>query len=89
MAKVQGSPEALNQMAAQIQRVIQQELQTAQVLQSAYRAAGSEWNDAKYQQLGTVINQVVSAIKTPISELESAVQKIKKLEKDLRAYLDN
>lgn len=89
MAKVQGSPEALNQMAAQIQRVIQQELQTAQALQSAYRAAGSEWNDAKYQQLGTVINQVVSAIKTPISELESAVQKIKKLEKDLRAYLDN
>ena len=89
MAKVQGSPEALNQMASQIKRVIQQETQAAQALQSAYRAAGSEWNDSKYQQLGGVISQAVSAIKAPISELESAVQKIKKMEQDLRAYLDN
>lgn len=89
MSKVQGSPEALNQMAAQIRRVIQQETQTAQALQTAYKAAGSEWNDAKYQQLGGVINQAVSAIKAPLSELESAVQKIKKMEQDLRAYLGN
>ena len=89
MAKVQGSPEALNQMAAQIKRVIQQETQTAQALLTAYKAAGSEWNDSKYQQLGSVINQAVSAIKAPISELETAVQKIKKMEHDLRAYLEN
>ena len=89
MAKVQGSPEALNQMAAQIKRVIQQETQTAQALLTAYKAAGSEWNDSKYQQLGSVINQAVSAIKAPISELETAVQKIKKMEQDFRAYLGN
>ena len=89
MAKVQGSPEALNQMAAQIKRVIQQETQTAQALITAYKAAGSEWNDSKYQQLGSVINQAVSAIKAPISELETAVQKIKKMEQDFRAYLGN
>lgn len=89
MAKVQGSPEALNQMASQIKRVIQQENQAAQALQTAYRAAGSEWNDSKYQQLGGVISQAVSAIKAPIAELEAAVTKIKKMEADLRAYLGN
>lgn len=89
MARVQGSPEALNQMANQIRKVIQQETAAAQALQTAYRAAGSEWNDTKYQQLGTVVNQAVSAIKAPISELESAIQKIKKMEADLRNYLGN
>lgn len=89
MAKVQGSPEALNQMAAQIRKVIQQETQAAQALQTAYRAAGSEWNDSKYQQLGGVVSQAVSAIKAPIAELEAAIQKIKKMESDLRAYLGN
>lgn len=89
MARVQGSPEALNQMASQIKRVIQQETQTAQALQTAYKAAGSDWNDSKYQQLGSVVNQAVSAIKAPIAELESAVQKIKKMEQDLRNYLGN
>ena len=68
MAKVQGSPEALNQMANQIRRVIQQETATAQALQSAYRAAGSEWNDAKYRELGSVVNQAVSAIQAPIAD---------------------
>ena len=87
MAKVQGSPEALNQMANQIRKVIQQETAAAQALQTAYKAAGSEWNDAKYQQLGGVVSQAVSAIKAPISELESAISKIKKMEADLREYL--
>lgn len=87
MAKVQGSPEALSQMASQIKRVIQQENQAAQALQTAYRSAGTEWNDQKYQQLGGVVSQAVSAIKAPIAELESAVAKIKKMEADLRAYL--
>lgn len=87
MTKVQGSPEALNQMANQIKKVIQQEMSAAQALQNAYKAAGSEWNDSKYQQLGSVISQAVNAIKAPISELESAVQKIKKMESDLSNYL--
>ena len=87
MAKVQGSPEALSQMANQIQRVIQQENAAAQALQQAYKSAGSEWNDSKYQQLGVVVNDAVSAIKQPIADLESAIQKIKKMEKELRAYL--
>ena len=88
MARVQGSPEALNQMANQIKKVIQQETATAQALQTAYKAAGSEWNDAKYLQLGGVISQAVSAIRAPIAELESAVAKIKKMENDLRSYLE-
>lgn len=87
MAKVQGSPEALSQMASQIRRVIQQENAAAQALQTSYKAAGSEWNDSKYQQLGTIVNQTVSAIKQPMAELEAAIQKIKKMEQDLRAYL--
>lgn len=87
MAKVQGSPEALNQMANQIRNVIQQETAAAQALQTAYKVAGSEWNDAKYQQLGGVVSQAASALKAPISELESAISKIKKMEADLRAYL--
>lgn len=84
MAKVQGSPEALKQMASQINSVIQQERQVIQELQETYRAAGGEWNDFKYQQLGGVIDHAVHAIKTPIAELESAILKIKKLEKELR-----
>lgn len=87
MAKVQGSPEALSQMANQIKKVIQQENAAAQALQQAYRSAGSEWNDAKYQQLGAVVNDAVTAIRQPIADLEAAIQKIKKMEQELRAYL--
>lgn len=85
--RVQGSPEALQQMAEQIKRVIQQEVQTAQSLISAYQAAGSEWKDAKYQQLGEVIKQTVNAMKSPIPELENSIRKIKEMESALRAYL--
>ena len=89
MAKVQGSPEALAQMASQIQKVIQGLTQTAGSLDTAYRSAGSGWNDSKYQQLGEAVGQASKAMKAPIPDLTAAIQKIKKMEGDLRAYLDS
>lgn len=89
MAKVQGSPEALAAMAQKIKSVISASNAAAAQLQNAYKSAGSEWNDNKYRELGEVVNQAVHAIRSPLTELEGAISKIKKMESDLRQYLSH
>lgn len=89
MARVQGSPEAIAAMAQRIKGVINTGNQAVAQLTSAYRAAGSDWNDNKYKELGDVVNQAVSAIKSPMAELESAISKLNRMEADLRHYLSH
>lgn len=44
---------------------------TSQALMSKYQAAGGGWKDAKYNELGGIVNEAISALRSPISELEN------------------
>jgi len=87
MSRVQGSPEILAQIAEQIKKVIHGLEHTINSLSTAYRIAGNGWNDSKYIQLGEAVNQAIRAMKSPVPDLQVAIQKIKKMEADLLAYL--
>lgn len=42
---------------------------TSKGIQSKYQQAGSGWRDAKYNQLGSIVGECVSALHAPISQL--------------------
>lgn len=51
------------------------ELQTnAKSLQSAYSGAGSGWSDENYAKLGHIIEDCVSALLAPISDIEASME---------------
>ena len=62
--------------SAAIQKSMQLSQQSIGELQSAsrgietkYQQAGSTWRDSKYQQLGGIIGECVSALRAPIDQL--------------------
>lgn len=87
MAKIQGSPEAIERMIAQIDSVIAKQHDTMLFLVNTYKAVGSEWNDSKYQELGAIISSAVKSLQAPLQDLEKSRAKLARLKDILNAYL--
>lgn len=58
----------------------------AKALEQSYQSAGEGWNDEKYRQLGTVISSCTSALRSPISSLQSCEGRLNQLLKAVEAY---
>ena len=55
-------------------------------LQQRYLQAGDGWKDSKYAQLGGIVHECSSALRTPIQELVECLNKLKSLETALSEY---
>lgn len=65
------TPEAIQSGMAICQKTAQELLACAKKLQRDYQRAGSEgWNDQKYDQLGTYVEECLAALRSPVKELE-------------------
>ena len=51
-----------------------------------YVAAGSGWSDAKYKEVGEIVNQCNEAMKAPISQLSSCYQTLQTLSRIIEIY---
>lgn len=63
--------------------------QASKALSTKYQAAGSQWRDAKYQQLGGVVNECTTALQRPVGELEACMTRLNALLKAIEAYEAN
>ena len=59
---------------------------SAERLTHRYNNAGAEWHDNKYDQLGSIVNDCVRAMRAPIDELFECLGKLQEIEKAIIAY---
>lgn len=86
MANVSVEKSAVIKSIALCNHTIQQYKQTAVYMGKRYREAGVGWHDAKYAQLGAVINDCTSALNAPIAELEECLGKLNEILKAIERY---
>lgn len=86
MANVSVEKSAVVKSIALCNRTIQHYKQTAAYMEKQYREAGNGWHDAKYAQLGAVVNDCTTALKSPVAELEDCLRKLNELLKAIERY---
>lgn len=60
--------------------------QASKGVESKYAQAGSGWKDSKYQQLGGIIGECVSALRAPISQLGECMNVLSQLAAAIGEY---
>jgi len=86
MANVSVGLPAIQQAQAICNGVIQDLNGSAQKLNQRYNDAGQRWKDSKYKQLGGIISDCSSALRSPIEELFDILKKLAEIEKVLVEY---
>ena len=86
MEKVSVEKDVIRKSIELCNRSIQQYTQSSLTLERKYQEAGSTWRDMKYKQLGGVVHECTTALKTPIKELEECVVKLNELLKAIERY---
>lgn len=86
MANVSVEKSAVVKSIALCNHTIQQYKQTAAYMEKQYREAGTNWRDAKYAQLGVVVNDCTTALKAPVAELEECLRKLNEILKAIERY---
>lgn len=86
MEKVSVEKDVIRKSMELCNQAIKQYKQSSQVLERKYQEAGSTWRDMKYKQLGGVVHECTTALKTPIKELEECVMKLNKLLNSIERY---
>ncbi len=85
MSKASVSIAALEQMKAKMNKFKDAQNTIIGSLMRDYIAAGDEWDDAKYTELGTVLDGVINAMKRTEETINSANSKIDRL----RGHVDD
>jgi len=57
-------------------------------LRGKFVAAGADWNDAKYQQLGDIVNECGSAFEKAIRDLDGCLVPLSNMERFVQEYED-
>ena len=86
MANVSVEKSAVSSAISLCNQSIQQFNQASKSLSSKYQAAGSNWKDAKYKQLGGSVNDCTTALNKPVKELEGCITKLNALLKAIEEY---
>jgi len=60
--------------------------QASKGIESKYQQAGSTWRDSKYQQLGGIIGECVSALRSPVSQLSECMNVLSQLAAAISEY---
>jgi len=87
MAKIAGSLEAMDRMMSNLTNTLSAQNEVANRLKSDYESVGSDWNDEKYEELGSVIGEAVTALKSAEPKLSETITKIQLLKSMLNDYL--
>jgi len=80
------SVEAVNGAQKVCKEAIQDLNSAARKLDECYKAAGQNWKDEKYKQLGGIVNDCIRALRLPINELFECNGKLEEIEQVLRLY---
>lgn len=59
---------------------------TSHDLKRMYEMAGANWRDAKYQQLGGIVNDCTTALTKPVEELGDCITTLRALLREIEAY---
>ena len=87
MAKTSANPEAMDNMIQILTRFIDLQDNVVENLKSQYENVGDEWDDQKYQELGNVIDQAITAIKGSYTTLSTCITKVQLLKSIMEDYL--
>lgn len=61
---------------------------TRNSLKSKYQAAGTNWSDEKYADLGEIVKDCSGSLKSAIKDLDGCAAKLKKIERVIAEYED-
>lgn len=86
MANVSVEKAAVSGAIALCEHSISEFGRTAQDLKRMYDTAGASWRDAKYQQLGGIVNVCTSALGKPVDELRGCITTLQALLREIEAY---
>ena len=86
MARAAVTAQALSNSSRLCQRSIQSLSKASQTLQQRYAAAGADWDDSKYAQLGVIIAECRSALGRPVSQLNDCVTTLQQLMSRVSEY---
>lgn len=86
MANASVEKEAVKRSIALCERSIQQYKDMLNRLKTSYVSAGTEWRDAKYRELGELLNECTGAFRLPLKELEESKAKLGELLKAMEEY---
>lgn len=86
MANVSVEKAAVTRAISLCEHSINEFDRTSRDLKRTYDMAGAEWRDAKYQQLGGIVNDCTIALTKPIQELGDCITTLKALLKAIEAY---
>lgn len=87
MAKVGANPEAMDNMVQILTKFIDLQDNVVDNLKTQYANVGDEWDDQKYQELGSVIDQATTAIKGSYATLSTCITKVQVLKSIMEEYL--
>lgn len=88
MANVSVEKIVVQKSIALCEQSIMQFEQSSKRLQGSYQAAGAGWRDAKYRQLGGIVNECTTALTRPMKELEACRDNLRKLLANIEEYED-
>lgn len=86
MANVSVKKTAVTRAISLCEHSINEFDRTSHVLKRTYDMAGANWRDAKYQQLGGIVNDCTVALTKPIEELGDCITALKALLREIEAY---
>ena len=87
MAKSGANPEAMDNMVQILTKFIDLQDNVVENLKTQYENVGEEWDDRKYEELGEVINQATTAIKSSYTTLSTCITKVQLLKSIMEDYL--
>ncbi len=87
MARSNASTEAMDRMIRNITKFMQNQDALIGALRRDYSSIGGEWNDPKYEQLGTAINDAIVSISSSTATLSETITKLQLLKGKLEEYL--
>lgn len=81
------SPEAMDEMIRNMTKFMTVQQGLIQSIKNDYAAVGQEWNDKQYENLGVVIDQIISSISSTYTTLSESTTRLQLLKRKLEEYL--
>lgn len=83
---VSTSSDAINKAIMKCESVEEYLRDQSSRIQKQYNAASSGWSDAKYKEVGSIINEAISALQAPLKELKGHKATLRDLKKKVDEY---
>ncbi|MGL5379329.1 hypothetical protein [Clostridium sp.] len=88
MSKINATPEAIREFAAEIKNFIEGQREVIGRLNNCYRNLGNDWNDPQYQKFGECLEMVTRGVGSVMPTCEETIRHLERKASILDEYND-